>query len=77
MRFRAGEAALVNALSPGDKVLMVETGHFASLWRKMAGKFGLQVELIATDWRRGADPAAVEFLGGGDGRPALNSEDGT
>src|SRR3990172_7912800 len=56
----AWEAALVNALSPGDKVLMVETGHFASLWQKMAGKFGLQVELIATDWRRGADPAAVE-----------------
>jgi alanine-glyoxylate transaminase/serine-glyoxylate transaminase/serine-pyruvate transaminase len=39
---------------------MVETGHFASLWQKMAGKLGLQVELIATDWRRGADPAAVE-----------------
>jgi len=56
----AWEAALVNCLSPGDKVLMVETGHFASLWRKMAGKLGLQVELIATDWRRGADPAAVE-----------------
>src|SRR5512141_246050 len=56
----AWEAALVNSLSPGDKVLMVETGHFASLWQKMAGKLGLQVELIATDWRRGADPAAVE-----------------
>jgi alanine-glyoxylate transaminase / serine-glyoxylate transaminase / serine-pyruvate transaminase len=56
----AWEAALVNCCSPGDKVLMVETGHFASLWQKMAGKLGLQVELIATDWRRGADPAAVE-----------------
>ncbi len=56
----AWEAALVNCLSPGDKLLMVETGHFASLWQKMAGKLGLQVELIATDWRRGADPAAVE-----------------
>ena len=56
----AWEAALVNSLSPGDKVLMVETGHFASLWQKMAGKLGLQVELIATDWRRGADPAAIE-----------------
>ena len=56
----AWEAALVNSLSPGDKVLMVETGHFASLWQKMAGKLGLQVELIATDWRRGADPAALE-----------------
>jgi len=56
----AWEAALVNACSPGDSVLMVETGQFASLWQKMAGKLGLQVELIATDWRRGADPAAVE-----------------
>jgi alanine-glyoxylate transaminase/serine-glyoxylate transaminase/serine-pyruvate transaminase len=56
----AWEAALVNCFSPGDKVLMVETGHFASLWQKMAGKLGLQVELIATDWRNGADPAAVE-----------------
>ncbi len=56
----AWEAALVNCFSPGDKLLMVETGHFASLWQKMAGKLGLQVELIATDWRRGADPAVVE-----------------
>ena len=56
----AWEAALVNSLSAGDKVLMVETGHFASLWQKMAGKLGLQVELLATDWRRGADPAAIE-----------------
>jgi alanine-glyoxylate transaminase/serine-glyoxylate transaminase/serine-pyruvate transaminase len=56
----AWEAALVNCFSPGDKVLMVETGHFASLWQKMAGKLGLQVELIATDWRRGADSATVE-----------------
>ena len=56
----AWEAALVNCFSPGDKVLMVETGHFASLWQKMAGKLGLHVELIATDWRHGADAAAVE-----------------
>jgi alanine-glyoxylate transaminase/serine-glyoxylate transaminase/serine-pyruvate transaminase len=56
----AWEAALVNCFSPGDKLLMVETGHFATLWQKMAGKLGLQVEFIATDWRRGADPAAVE-----------------
>ncbi len=56
----AWEAALVNTLSPGDRVLMVETGHFASLWRKMAVKFGVEVELIATDWRHGADPAAIE-----------------
>ena len=56
----AWEAALVNCFSPGDKLLMVETGHFASLWQKMADKLGLPVELIATDWRRGADPAPVE-----------------
>jgi alanine-glyoxylate transaminase/serine-glyoxylate transaminase/serine-pyruvate transaminase len=56
----AWEAALVNTLSPGDKVLMFETGHFASLWQKMATKLGLQPEFVTTDWRRGADPAAVE-----------------
>ena len=56
----AWEAALVNTLSQGDKVLMVETGHFASLWQKLAQKLGLQAELIETDWRRGADPGTVE-----------------
>src|SRR4030088_3594288 len=56
----AWEAALVNTLSPGDRVLMFETGHFASLWHKMATKLGLSVDLIPTDWRRGVDPAAVE-----------------
>ncbi len=56
----AWEAALVNTLSPGDLVLMAETGHFASLWSKMAGKLGISVELIPTDWRHGADPAAIE-----------------
>jgi alanine-glyoxylate transaminase/serine-glyoxylate transaminase/serine-pyruvate transaminase len=56
----AWEAALVNTLSPGDKVLMVETGQFASLWKKMAEKIGLKPEFIATDWRTGVDAAAVE-----------------
>jgi alanine-glyoxylate transaminase/serine-glyoxylate transaminase/serine-pyruvate transaminase len=56
----AWEAALVNTLSPGDKVLMFETGHFATLWQRMATKLGLNAEFVATDWRRGADPAAVE-----------------
>jgi alanine-glyoxylate transaminase/serine-glyoxylate transaminase/serine-pyruvate transaminase len=56
----AWEAALVNTLSPGDKVLMFETGHFATLWYRMATKFGLQPEFVATDWRRGADPSVVE-----------------
>ncbi len=56
----AWEAALVNTLSPGDQVLMYETGHFATLWQKMATKLGLNVEFIAGDWRHGADPAAIE-----------------
>jgi alanine-glyoxylate transaminase / serine-glyoxylate transaminase / serine-pyruvate transaminase len=56
----AWEAALVNTLSPGDKVLMVETGQFASLWKIMAEKIGLKTEFITTDWRTGVDPAAVE-----------------
>jgi alanine-glyoxylate transaminase/serine-glyoxylate transaminase/serine-pyruvate transaminase len=56
----AWEAALVNTLSPGDKVLMVETGQFATLWKKMAESIGLKPEFIATDWRIGADPNAIE-----------------
>ncbi len=56
----AWEAAFVNTLSPGDKVLMVETGHFATLWHTMANKLGLAPEFIRGDWRHGADPAAVE-----------------
>jgi alanine-glyoxylate transaminase/serine-glyoxylate transaminase/serine-pyruvate transaminase len=56
----AWEAALVNTLSPGDKVLMVETGHFATLWLNMAKRLGLDPAFIPGDWRHGADPAAVE-----------------
>lgn len=56
----AWEAALVNTLSAGDRVLMVETGHFAFLWHKMATRLGLKPELIATDWRHGVDAAAIE-----------------
>jgi alanine-glyoxylate transaminase / serine-glyoxylate transaminase / serine-pyruvate transaminase len=56
----AWEAALVNTLSAGDKVLMVETGQFATLWKNMANKLGLKPEFIETDWRIGADPAAIE-----------------
>ena len=55
----AWEAALVNTLSPGDRVLMVETGQFATLWKNMAVKLGLKPEFIATDWRIGAEPAAI------------------
>src|SRR4030042_6375537 len=56
----AWEAALVNTLSPGDKVLMFETGHFAVLWKDVAHRFGLEVDFVPTDWRRGADPAVIE-----------------
>ncbi|MFG1794947.1 pyridoxal-phosphate-dependent aminotransferase family protein [Nocardia sp. NPDC049149] len=55
----AWEAALVNTLSPGDRVLAFETGHFASLWRAMAEKLGLIVDFVPGDWRRGVDPAVV------------------
>ena len=55
----AWEAALVNTLSPGDTVLMFETGHFATLWREVAQRMGLQVQWVPGDWRRGVDPADV------------------
>jgi alanine-glyoxylate transaminase/serine-glyoxylate transaminase/serine-pyruvate transaminase len=56
----AWEAALANTLSPGDRVLMSETGHFATLWSKMARKLGLEVEIIPGDWRHGADHPEIE-----------------
>ncbi len=56
----AWEAALVNTLSAGDLVLMAETGHFATLWKKMAMELGLRVEFLSGDWRRGVDASAVE-----------------
>ncbi len=56
----AWEAALVNTLSPGDRVLMFETGHFATLWRAMAEKLGLVVDFVPGDWRSGVDPVVVE-----------------
>jgi alanine-glyoxylate transaminase/serine-glyoxylate transaminase/serine-pyruvate transaminase len=56
----AWEAGLVNTLSPGDKVLMFETGHFATLWKNMAVRLGLEVDFVPGDWRHGVDPAMVE-----------------
>jgi alanine-glyoxylate transaminase/serine-glyoxylate transaminase/serine-pyruvate transaminase len=56
----AWEAALVNTLSAGDRVLMCETGQFATLWHTMAQKLGLQAEFIEGDWRHGVDPAALQ-----------------
>jgi len=62
----AWEAAIVNTLSPGDRVLMFETGHFSQLWRQLAEKFGINVEYVPGTWRKGADPAEVEARLGSD-----------
>ena len=67
----AWEAAIVNTLSPGDKVLMVETGHFATLWRQMAARWGIEVDFIPGDWRHGVDPALIEAKLAHGGRHAL------
>jgi alanine-glyoxylate transaminase/serine-glyoxylate transaminase/serine-pyruvate transaminase len=56
----AWEAAIVNTLSPGDRVLMFETGHFSNLWRDVAQRHGLQVEYVPGDWRRGASAVEAE-----------------
>jgi alanine-glyoxylate transaminase/serine-glyoxylate transaminase/serine-pyruvate transaminase len=56
----AWEAAIVNTLSPGDRVLMVETGQFAALWKAMAEKLGIVVDLIPGDWRHGVEAGAIE-----------------
>jgi len=56
----AWEAAIVNTLSPGDRVLMYETGHFSTLWQRMAEQHGLEVDCIPGDWRSAADPEAIE-----------------
>jgi len=56
----AWEAALINTLNAGDRVLMVETGQFGTLWKRMAENIGLKPEFISTDWRVGADPQAIE-----------------
>jgi alanine-glyoxylate transaminase/serine-glyoxylate transaminase/serine-pyruvate transaminase len=55
----AWEAALVNTLSPGDRVLMAETGQFAMLWKKLAEKLGLKVEFLPGDWRHSVDVAQI------------------
>ena len=56
----AWEAAIVNTLSEGDKVLMFETGHFSFLWLEIAKKFKLHVDFVPGDWRTGVDPTIVE-----------------
>jgi len=62
----AWEAALVNTLSPGDRVLAFETGHFATLWSKMAANLGLEVDLVPGDWRHGVDPSSAAAKLSGD-----------
>src|SRR5260370_10247621 len=56
----AWEAALVNTLSAGDRVVMVETGQFATLWKNMAVKLGLKPQFIPGDWLTGADAPKIE-----------------
>src|SRR5690349_7846098 len=69
----AWEAALVNTLSPRDRVLMYETGHFATLWRRMAERLGLDVAWLPGDWRRGADPVAIEVALAADSQHAIKA----
>jgi alanine-glyoxylate transaminase/serine-glyoxylate transaminase/serine-pyruvate transaminase len=69
----AWEAALVNVLSPGDRVLMFETGHFATLWRQLAGRYGLEVDFVPGDWRHGVPPDAVEEKLAGDRSHAIKA----
>jgi len=62
----AWEAAIVNTLSPGDRVLMFETGHFSQLWRQVAENFGVQVEYLPGNWRHGVVPSDIEASLAGD-----------
>src|ERR1051326_2052066 len=56
----AWEAAIVNTLSPGDRVLLFETGHFSNLWRDIALRHGLEVDYVPGNWRRGVQPSDAE-----------------
>jgi len=69
----AGEAALVNTLSPGDRILMVETGHFATLWRNVAIELGLEVDFLPGDWRHGVDAAIIGKTLAEDGKHAIRA----
>ena len=72
----AWEAAIVNTLSPGDRVLMFETGHFSQLWRQLAERFGIVVDYVPGNWRRGAAAAERSFPAGRRRSPYLQSSDG-
>lgn len=69
----AWEAALANTLSPGDRVLMVETGHFATLWKEIATRLGLDPLFLPGDWRRGVDAARIEARLAEDGTHAVKA----
>ncbi len=69
----AWEAALVNTLSPGDRVLMFETGQFATLWRGIAMDLGLEVDFVEGDWRHGVDPVEVESRLGADSQQEIKA----
>jgi alanine-glyoxylate transaminase/serine-glyoxylate transaminase/serine-pyruvate transaminase len=69
----AWEAALVNTLSPGDRILMVETGHFATLWRNVAVELGLEVAFLPGDWRHGVDAAIIEKTLAEDGKRTIRA----
>jgi len=69
----AWEAAIVNTLSPGDRVLLFETGHFSQLWRGVAEKFGVQVEYVPGNWRRGAAAADAEARLGADANHTIKA----
>lgn len=69
----AWEAALVNTLSPGDRVLAFETGHFSTLWVEMATRLGLQVDLVPGDWRRGVRPEDVQERLAADGERSIKA----
>jgi alanine-glyoxylate transaminase / serine-glyoxylate transaminase / serine-pyruvate transaminase len=69
----AWEAAIVNTLSPGDRVLMFETGQFSELWRQVAQRMGLNVEYVPGDWRSGARAADVEARLGADDHDAIKA----
>jgi alanine-glyoxylate transaminase/serine-glyoxylate transaminase/serine-pyruvate transaminase len=69
----AWEAAIVNTLSPDDRVLMFETGHFSQLWRQIAERFGLQVDYVPGNWRRGASETELASRLGTDDRHMIKA----
>jgi len=69
----AVEAALVNTLSPGDRILIFETGHFSQVWRGIAEKLGLDAEYVPGNWRRGASETELEARLAADAKQALKA----